>query len=237
MNRSSRTRLFFARLLVFVLFLLISSNAAIAQDESANGEDPLWVLAEHDLKSEEQRSDISAIISQGYLPVGIEHRDGSLWTLYYAAPEISISRWTLQEFERLDTLDQDFSRPMTEGWVPMAISRTENGLTVLYVETEDITVEGWRIDISPLEADTVSDTLSAWRRNGFTPFGLSLSPSEEVWYLLIDQGEETVPEVYFNGYPKTSAGLRESITADIETASVPWALMVGDETVYVLYLR
>lgn len=214
------------------------STPAVAQEQSTSEEAPVWVLAEHNLRSEEQRSDISRILSQGYLPVGIEHRDGSLWTLYYAAPEITVSRWILQEFEDLDTLDQDFSRPMTEGWIPMDISRTENGLTVLYVETDDITAEGWRIDISPLRADTVNDTLSGWRTKGFTPFGLSLSPSEEVWYLLVDQGEdETVPEVYFNGYPKTSTTLRESITTDVETASVPWALMVGDETVYVLYLR
>lgn len=238
MYRATLTRLCCARSLVIVLFLAISSTAALAQDETANGEDPLWVLAEHELQSEEQRADISRIVSRGYLPVGIEHRDGSLWTLYYAAPDISISRWTIQEFEDLDTLDQDFSRPMTEGWVPMDISRTENGLIVLYVETEDIKPEGWRIDISPFEVGTIQRTLSKWREEGFTPFGFSLSPQNEVWYLLIDQGEVSEqPEVFINGYPRVMEQLREQANEDVTSGNLPWGLMVGEDTVYIQYLR
>lgn len=225
-------------LFVTALALLLLPATAIPAQDNRPEEEPIWLLAQHDLADEEQRQDISRIVAEDYLPVGIEQRGTTVWMLYYRSPDVSISRWTIQEFEDLDSLDQDMSAPMTEGWVPMDISRTENGLTVLYVETDDITAEGWRIDISPLAVGTMQSTFSKWRREGFTPFGFSLSPLNEVWYLLIDQGDlPEQPEVFLNGYPRIMDQLRDAVNEDVTSGNLPWGLMVGEETIYIQYLR
>ena len=222
--------------LILLLLILIPVTLVVGQDGS--DEEPLWVIAEHTLGNEAMAEDISRIVAQGYVPVGMEQRDRTVHMLYIDNPDITVDRWVIQEFEDLDTLNEEMSAPMLDGWIPMDISKTDNGLTVLFVLSEQLEAEGWRIDISPLAAGSIEETYRRWREQGFEPYGISLSPQDEVWYLLIDEGTDEEPSaVFFNGYPRVGSRVADGITQDIATGSIPWGLMVGDDTLYVQYLR
>lgn len=227
--------------IIGLVLLLLPAALLLGQtgsDGTVSEEEPLWVMAEHTLGSETMAEDISRIVAEGYVPVGMEQRDQTVHMLYIDNPDINVDRWVIQEFEDLDNLNEEMSAPMLEGWVPMDISKTENGLTVLFVLAEELQAAGWRIDISPLEATSIQETYANWRNQGFEPYGISLSPEDEVWYLLIDEGTDEEPAaVFFNGYPRLGSQVADGITEDIASGAIPWGLMVGDDTLYVHYLR
>lgn len=220
-----------ATLLVAAL-ILFSGPGLFGQED--DGRAP-WILAEHDLSDQAASQDIARIISSGYLPVGIEFRNDILTTLYLDQPGVEIQQWAIQEFERLDNLNEELSRPMLEGWVPMDITKTDNGLTVLLVRTEDIEIEGWNIAIGPVETESIGQTFAAWRERGYTAYGITLSEADEIWYLMLQvASQETVPRVFFDGYPDEE--VTTGITEQMREGGIPWGLMKIGESTFIHYL-
>ncbi|MFP4426623.1 MAG: hypothetical protein ACLFPP_09215 [Spirochaetaceae bacterium] len=218
---------------LFVVIMLLGLTLHLgAQEQESRAP---WILADHDMSTEEFSEDIAEIISSGYLPVGIEVRGNTLSTLYSDRPDIEVERWSIQEFERLDNLNQDLSQPMSEGWVPMDISKTENGLVVLFIKTEEIQVEGWNIAIGPIETESMGQTFAAWRERGRTAFGITASENEEMWYLFLDlEGDETPDRVFFDAYPRDE--VQTGISEQMAQGGDPWGLMRLGDTYFVQFL-
>lgn len=219
-------------LLALTLFTLC---ATLLPAQNDGDERAPWILAEHDLQSEAASEDIARIIRSGYLPVGIEYQEGTLVTLYLDQPGVKIDQWAIQEFERLDNLNAELSQPMLEGWVPMDISKTSSGLTVMFVKTDDIEIEGWNIAIGPVETESIGQTFAAWRERGYTAYGTTLSENDEIWYLMLEiAGQESVPRVFFDGYPEGEVS--DGITEQMEGGGIPWGLMTIGENTFIHYL-
>lgn len=200
---------------------------------------PLWAMVDHPLESNIVRN-ISAVIEDGYVPVGYDQTEDAVAMLYAKSTRVLFDRWIIQEFTDLSRLDEEFSTFLIQGWTPMDISVTESGLSALFVRGDDDTeIAGWRIHQIPVEElDTAFEILEGYRNRGFLPYGVSINQeTDEFWFLMVqlEGSEDGEPaRIAFNAFPldETEAG----ITEDVENGLLPWGLARGRETAFVLYL-
>ena len=222
--------------------LIFSAPAALSQEDGDQSdqrerEQPAWAFAEHSFTDENLRVEISQFLQNGYVPVGMESEpDGTLRVLYALNTWFDFSNWAIQEFTNLDNLNAEMTTVLQEGWLPMAMSATDAGLQVLFIET-DVQLDAWQIATGPLSVDSALATLESWRNDGYTPWALTLSPDDEVWYLFLETDAVPNRAVLFNGFENSQSAITEGINSDIEEAWYPWGLMRGDETTFVQYLR
>ena len=222
--------------------LVFTAPAALAQQDGEQSdrrerEQPAWAFAEHSFTDESLRQEISQFLQSGYVPVGMESEpDGTLRVLYALNTWFEFSNWAIQEFTNLDNLNAEMTTVLQEGWLPMAMSATDDGLQVLFIET-DVELDAWQIATGPLSVDSALATLESWRNDGYTPWALTLTPDDEVWYLFLQTDAVPNRAVLFNGFENSQAAITDGINSDIEEAWYPWGLMRGDETTFVQYLR
>ncbi len=222
--------------------LIFTAPAALAQQDGDQSdrrerEQPAWAFAEHSFTDESLRQEISQFLQSGYVPVGMESEpDGTVRILYALNTWFEFSNWAIQEFTNLDNLNAEMTTVLQEGWLPMAMSATDDGLQVLFIET-DVELDAWQIATGPLSVDSALATLESWRNDGYTPWALTLTPDDEVWYLFLETDAVPNRAVLFNGFENSQAAITEGINSDIEEAWYPWGLMRGDETTFVQYLR
>ena len=222
--------------------LVFTAPAALAQQDGEQSdrrerEQPAWAFAEHSFTDESLRQEISQFLQSGYVPVGMESEpDGTLRVLYALNTWFEFSNWAIQEFTNLDNLNAEMTTVLQEGWLPMAMSATDDGLQVLFIET-DVQLDAWQIATGPLSVDSALATLESWRNDGYTPWALTLTPDDEVWYLFLETDAVPNRAVLFNGFENSQAAITDGINSDIEEAWYPWGLMRGDEPTFVQYLR
>ena len=222
--------------------LIFSAPAALSQEDGDQSdqrerEQPAWAFAEHSFTDENLRVEISQFLQNGYVPVGMESEpDGTLRVLYALNTWFDFSNWAIQEFTNLDNLNAEMTTVLQEGWLPMAMSATDDGLQVLFIET-DVQLDAWQIATGPLSVDSALATLESWRNDGYTPWALTLTPDDEVWYLFLQTDAVPNRAALFNGFENSQAAITQGINSDIEEAWYPWGLMRGDRTTYVQYLR
>ena len=222
--------------------LVFTAPAAVSQQDGEQSdrrerEQPAWAFAEHSFTDENLRVEISQFLQNGYVPVGMESEpDGTLRVLYALNTWFEFSNWAIQEFTNLENLNAEMTTVLQEGWLPMAMSATDDGLQVLFIET-DVELDAWQIATGPLSVDSALATLESWRNDGYTPWALTLTPDDEVWYLFLETDAVPNRAVLFNGFENSQAAITEGINSDIEEAWYPWGLMRGDETTFVQYLR
>jgi len=222
--------------------LIFTAPAALAQQDGDQSdrrerEQPAWAFAEHSFTDESLRQEISQFLQSGYVPVGMESEpDGTVRILYALNTWFEFSNWAIQEFTNLDNLNAEMTTVLQEGWLPMAMSATDDGLQVLFIET-DVELDAWQIATGPLSVDSALATLESWRNDGYTPWALTLTPDDEVWYLFLETDAVPNRAVLFNGFENSQAAITDGINSDIEEAWYPWGLMRGDETTFIQYLR
>ncbi|MFP4067004.1 MAG: hypothetical protein ACLFS5_05825 [Spirochaetaceae bacterium] len=213
------------------------AQEAEEQSDRQEAELPAWAFAEHSFTDEELKKEISQFLQNGYVPVGMESEpDGTLHVLYALNTWFEFTNWAIQEFTELDKLNEEMTGVIQEGWLPMAMSATDDGLQVLFIET-DFEISGWQIAVGPLSVDSALVTLESWQEDGYTPWAITLSPDDEVWYLFLEQEDVPNKAVLFNGYENSETAISDGINEDIGEAWYPWGLMRGDETTFVQYLR
>lgn len=228
--------------LILAAFMLAATTAFTQESQSDQSdqlerEQPAWAFAEHSFTDENLRVEISQFLQSGYVPVGMESEpDGTLRVLYALNTWFEFSNWAIQEFTNLENLNAEMTAVLQEGWLPMAMSATDDGLQVLFIETE-VELDAWQIATGPLSVDSALATLESWRNDGYTPWALTLTPDDEVWYLFLETDAVPNRAVLFNGFENSQAAITEGINSDIGEAWYPWGLMRGDETTFVQYLR
>ncbi|NBB91468.1 MAG: hypothetical protein GVY23_09760 [Spirochaetes bacterium] len=230
-----------AAILAFAIaFMTVATPDAVSQDDTTDQlerEQPAWAFAEHSFTDEDLRVEISQFLQNGYVPVGMESEpDGTLRVLYALNTWFEFSNWAIQEFTNLGNLNAEMTAVLQEGWLPMAMSATDDGLQVLFIET-DIQLDAWQIATGPLSVDSALATLESWRNDGYTPWALTLTPDDEVWYLFLQTDAVPNRAALFNGFENSQAAITQGINSDIEEAWYPWGLMRGDRTTFVQYLR
>ncbi len=187
-------------------------------------------LVNHPPDFEQAEQDISEIIAQGYIPIGLEvDAEEGLYVLYGEAPDITLERWFMYEFEDLSKLEDEITAAIDEGWIPLDISATgDAGLIVLFADM-DIQIDGWRIHTDPAGAETVEDTLHAFREDGFSPWGLSYADGR-IWHLFLDESELPEPRaVNIQTYPRSGEIIEEGMSDEMEEGWFPWALMMRSD--------
>ena len=200
-------------------------------------EQPAWAFAEHSFTNEKLKSEIAQFLSNGYVPVGMDVTpDGTLSILYALNTWFEYNNWAIQEFTNLNNLTAELSTVMNEGWVPMAISATDDSLHVLLLETE-LDIEEWQIAVGPLSTESALATLDGWKNDGYTPWALTLTPDDEIWYLFLKQSTIPTDAVLFNGFENNQQAITNGLNRDIQDTWYPWGLMRGDQTTFVQYLR
>lgn len=221
-----------------VAFMIAATPQTFSQDGTTEErEQPAWAFAEHSFTNEQLRTEISQFLQNGYVPVGMESEaDGTLRVLYALNTWFEFSNWAIQEFTDLENLNAEMTAVLQEGWLPMAMSATDDGLQVLFIET-DVELDAWQIAVGPLSVDSALATLESWRNDGYTPWALTLSPDDEVWYLFLQTDVVPNRAALFNGFENAQSAITEGINSDIQNAWYPWGLMRGDRTTYVQYLR
>jgi hypothetical protein len=216
-----------------------NGEASAGDTERTSPAQPLWAMVDHPLESNIVRN-ISAVIEDGYVPVGYDETDDAAAILYAKSSRVLFDRWIIHEFTDLSSLDEEFSTFLIQGWTPMDISVTESGLSAMFVRGEDESeIAGWRIHQIPVEElDTALGILQGYREGGFLPYGVSINQeTDDFWFLMIqlEGWEDREPSrIAFNAFPldETEAG----ITEDVENGLLPWGLARGRETAFVLYL-
>ena len=229
-------RLRFPALIAVTLF--VAASLGMAQDSNQESrEQPAWAFAEHSFKNTELKKEIAQFLSSGYVPVGMDVTpDGTLSILYALNTWFEFTNWAIQEFTNLDNLNAEMSTVMNEGWVPMAMSATDDGLQVLFIEAQ-LDIEEWRIAVGPLSSESALATLESWKNDGYTPWAITLTPEEEVWYLFLKQSTIPTSGVLFNGFRNDQQSITAGLNRDVTGNWYPWGLMRGDKTTFVQYLR
>ena len=213
------------------------TNAGNAQSDQQS--QAVWALVDPP-KDDQIIRNVSGIIQDGYVPVGMDDTGDAISVLYAKSNRVVFNRWIIQEFTDLDNLDRDFSEFLLNGWTPMDISVTDAGLSALFVKgDEDPGITGWRIHQVPVEElDSVFSIFEGYRQDGFLPYGVSIDhENNQFWFLMVQQDRPEGAEparIAFNGFEEGS--VRDGITADIENGLLPWGLARGERSTYVLYL-
>lgn len=210
-----------------------------SKEDQRSGPRPVWVLIDHPLDNNVVRN-ISGVIDDGYVPVGMDIGDQGVSILYASSSKIVFDRWTIQEFTDLSKLNTELSAFIVDGWLPMDISRTGGGLSVLLVQGDTMEeVLGWRIhEVSAADPGNILQTLEQYRNKGFLPYGVTIDRADnEFWFLLLqtERPEGTdIRRVAFNGF--SNEDIQEGITTDVANNLLPWGLARGNNATFVLYL-
>jgi hypothetical protein len=216
-----------------------SDNQQSPETDDTSENRPLWALIDHPMDDQAVRN-ISGVIDDGYVPVGMDIGDDRISMLYASSTDIEFDRWIIHEFTELGNLNNEFSAFLLDGWLPMDISKTADGLSVLFVRgAEEQEILGWRIqEISAAEPDAVLDILGNYRDEGFLPYGITIEREDnEFWFLLLQSDRPAGSEmrrVALNGF--TNENIQDGITGDIRNNLLPWGLARGNEGSFVLYI-
>lgn len=217
-----------------------TANAETDKDALDGSEErPIWALIDHPMDDQAVRN-ISGVIDDGYVPVGMDIGNSHISVLYASSTDIVFDRWIIHEFTKLENLNNEFSGFLLDGWIPMDISRTPDGLSVLFVRGDgQQEILGWRIqEISAGDPDAVLQTLERYRDNGFLPYGVTIDrEDDEFWFLLLQTEQPVDTElrrIALNGF--TNENIQEGISTDIQNQLLPWGLARGNEGSFVLYL-
>lgn len=214
-----------------------SDQSGEPQSEEQQREQPAWAFAEHSFENEELKKEINEFLANGYVPVGMDVTpDGTLSLVYALNTWFEYENWAIQEFTDLDNLNAELTTVLQEGWVPVAMSATDDGLQMFLLKT-DIEVSAWEIAVGPLSVDSAVSTLESWRDEGYTPWAITLTPDDEVWYLFLEQSHVSEDAVLFNGFENTEEAITEGINEDIEERWYPWGMMRGEDSTFFQYLR
>jgi hypothetical protein len=226
----------------FAFFISVPTlHAQESQDDGSEStqqrEQPAWAFAEHSFTNENLKSEISQFLTNGYVPVGMDVRpDGTLTILYALNTWFEVNNWAIQEFTDLDNLTAELTTVIQEGWVPMAMSATDDSLHTILIQTE-LDIEEWQIAVGPLSSDSALATLDGWKNDGYTPWAITLTPDDEIWYLFLRQSAIPTESVLFNGFDNNQNAITAGLNRDLQGAWYPWGLMRGDESTFIQYLR
>lgn len=207
---------------------------AETQDETADAAS-LWLLVIHELR-EEMAGEVSTLIQQGYVPVGIERiPEKGVGILYIRSNDLEVRRWRLTEIEDLTTLNDELTALIANGWIPMDITTVDGrSLTVLLLDV-DLEITGWQITLGPPETEEILSTYERYRNQGYIAYGVSVDSLNRMWYLFLrfDPGQE-VSRPLLNAFK--AEDLSDGINRDISNHAMPWALGAQDELFFIQYL-
>lgn len=199
----------------------------------------VWIIADHELDQNLQRA-ISAIMQEGYTPVGMERTDEGISILYIKTERVVYDRWIIHEFTDLSALNNEFSAFLVDGWLPMGFSKDGDSITTLFVRSRGTEIAGWRIhDVPAGDLQQLIEVVDAYTDRGYVPYGLSIDPTDNrIWLLVLqmENGPEAGPaaNVLINAFAEED--IEEGITEDVSRGAVPWGMSRGSEASFFLYL-
>ena len=214
-----------------------SEQGGRAEDAS---DDPIWLIVDHEIATGLE-GEISSVISDGYVPTGLDLTSDAVSLLYVKTDRVLFDRWTIQEFAMDETLNDAFSSILLQNWLPMGISiGDDDTMSALFVRLEDETpVEGWRLQkISTVDLQEIFSIISDYREDGFIPYGIALNPDDsELWLLMVQTTgaiENEPNSVLLNAFRDDE--ITAGITADIANGALPWGMARGSEASFFSYI-
>lgn len=213
------------------------------QQERDDSPDPgrsPWILADHRLDQTLER-EISAIIQEGYTPVGMDRTAEGISILYLLSEAVLFDRWIIHEFTDLSVLNDEFSAFLVNGWLPMGFSKDGDSITTFFVRSEDVEFIGWRMhQISVGDMQAVFDVVESYLQQSYVPFGISIDDTDnQVWLLFLETKatlvrDGAVTNVLINAFPED--GIVDGVNNDVINGALPWGMSRGREASFFLYL-
>jgi hypothetical protein len=220
------------RLLLSGLLAAAMLSAGVAEE----GEGRAYRVAVHPFDVQEAESQIDAMCSDGFLPVGMEVDEGRAISVIYAEnADIPFTVWLLHHITDPGALEEQLSRLMLDGWLPMGFSRSGSGLYFLLVKA-DVEISSWRIATSSPLASDIEETLETYTDQGFVPYGVSLF-EDLVWLLFLKTERDEPRDVSLAMYENEEQAITDGLYWATVQGKMPWGLMVQNERVSILYLH
>lgn len=230
------------RTAIFLLFLLPLAALGAQEDGPSDSEqrqmspDAPWRLVVFPPgELDGAASDISGIIEEGFMPVGLEIEPSSETTLLFVqAGDAEVQGWAITDYLDWNQLEAEITATIRQGFVPMDISRYGDALGVLWVRM-DLPIAGWRIHAAENTAAERADTLNRFQEQGFSLWGVSLY-QDLLWYLFIRRDENQTAGA-ISLYGKDLNEVRGGIVTSGESGWLPSGIAVTEQNVLLSYMR
>ncbi|TFG63398.1 MAG: hypothetical protein E4H36_05710 [Spirochaetales bacterium] len=199
-----------------------------------------WVIYNYDTSDTDfLNNHVTDVIKQGYTPVGIDltyDDDGAelLNVLFLLDSSITFTAWKINYYYSNEEMEQDVTELMNQGWLAKDVSFTGDVAAVLFLKM-DHNVSAWWIEFTEFTDDNMVKTVDYWvNEKGYTPYGIS-GFDKELWLLFVKLPSVPFSEWLIEWYD--FGEYEDGIYTAEENGFVPWALMVRNGFVYILYLK
>lgn len=203
---------------------------------AAHCEQSPWQLVKHPFDMEKAKEEINVICIDGYLPVGLDIKDGDgIYLLYIMDTGKILKKWFIHYFDNIETFEADVTYIIQNGWIPMDISKTDTGMYVLFINT-DAEIEGWRISTISNDTSDKNQLISDFYSKGFHCYGISFDKSR-TWYLFLKMPGLEGKKMTLLKHRNLPDVISRSIDKEIDNAWIPWGFMLEEKYIYILYMH
>lgn len=222
-RREPKSRLLSAGLIA--LFALTSQVVASQQPGTNTDRDTstaAWAIGSYDGQADQARDQVSAVVQDGLVPVGLSMAaSGDFEILYARTPRISVEAWRLVTISA-EELEEQLTAALQSGWIPTGLSKRPNNPFVFLFVRSAVAPSGWRLTSSETTTEAVQETIAKFREEGFGLWGLSVS-EERAWHLFLETEDVSAGNVVLDRLPEEPETLRSLINSRIADGRTPWS--------------
>lgn len=180
------------------------------------------------------KTQVTAFLNQGYVPLGITFDNKELYILYIQAGDVDVEAWRIEWYDNRQAVNDGISGFLKKGYVPTGITYTGDQLYVLYLKMEN-NVTAWRLEPSGTSLSSVRKAVQPWADKLYVPSGITFW-QDQYWTLLLKTPGTTAKSWLIESYEVGTHG--DLINDNIRREYIPWGLEYsGDKRIDILYVK
>lgn len=127
-----------------------------------------WEIKKHSTHLETLKNEVTAMMQEGFLPLGLTFNNVDLYVLYVNNTGLDVKSWSINWYDSQSEMQEGLTDSMNQGNLPVGITYTGDKYYLLYIETES-PADAWRMQPSGRALDAVQAAIQTYLDRGYIP--------------------------------------------------------------------